>query len=67
MLSSPEKTAVISRATNEDPQWGFRDPGFESKIGARFGIKGMRARWDAKYYPRDYGIGTPDFGSGLLD
>ena len=39
MLSSPEKPAVISRATNEDPQWGFRDPGFESKIGARFGIK----------------------------
>ena len=42
-----------------------RDSRFESKIGARFKGKSMRARWDAKYYPRDYGIAL-DFGSGLL-
>ena len=33
-----------------------RDSGFESKIGARFGIESIRERWDAKNNPRDYGI-----------
>ena len=36
MLSSPEKTAVISRATSEDPQWIFRD---QAKSGRDSGLK----------------------------
>ena len=33
---------------------GSRD--LKAKLGASFGIESMRARWDAKYNPRDYGI-----------
>ena len=43
-----------------------RDSGFESKIGACFGIESVIARWDAKNNPRDYGIAR-NFGSGLRD
>ena len=48
------------------PLFEARDSGFESKIGARFGIESIRERWDAKNNPRDYGIAR-NFGSGLRD
>ena len=59
---------VVSRVPNRfsrDP--GFTlfetwDSGFESKIGASFGIEIMRRRWDAKNNPRDYRI-VRNFGS----
>ena len=48
------------------PLFKARDLGFQSKIGASFGIESVLARWDAKNNPRDYGI-TRNFGSGLRD
>ena len=56
-----------THANKEGPQWvSFSGPGisliwssdsgFESKIGASFGIESMFGRWDSKNNPGDYGI-----------